>query len=254
MAYTNLAGIYDQLMEDVDYNRWVNYLVKHIETNKAPGKVLLDLGCGTGSIAVLLAKQGYRVIGIDISLEMLSQAEQKAREAKVDIFFCQQDIEELTLGYQVDIVIATFDTFNYITTYKGLENIFQRVHTILKPHGLLIFDLNTPYKLKEVLGENTYTYNTEELVYIWENYYEKQTKICQMDLTFFALEPKTGKYLRFNETHLERAYTEKEIEAMLIDKGFNLLGIYGELEFSPPKENEERIFFVAKKHSETVEK
>lgn len=254
MAYTDLARIYDQLMLDINYHQWVDYLIKHIENNKASGKVLLDLGCGTGSIAIPLALRGYQVVGMDISTEMLTQAEQKAREAGVDITFFQQDIEELTLDFQVDVVIATFDTLNYITTREGLVSVFQRIHKALKDQGLLIFDLNTPYKFQEILGENTYTYNTDELVYIWENFYDAVSQVCQMDLTFFALEPKSGRYLRFDETHLERAYEEQEVKKMLNSNGFDVLGIYGELAFSPPKENEERIFFVAKRIAREAKK
>jgi len=247
MAYHDLAEIYDRLMIDIDYGHWVNYLIQHMSKYKAPGKVLLDLGCGTGSIAIPLVQRGYDVTGIDISLEMLIQAEQKAREAGVSIAFYQQDIKELILDFQVDIAIATFDTLNYITEEQSLIHVFQRINRALRDEGLLIFDLNTRYKLEEILGENTFTFNTEELAYIWENYYDPSTKVCQMDLTFFTLEPESGKYLRFDETHLERAYEEKEIKEMLENSGFEILGVYGELEFNPPKENEERIFFAARK-------
>jgi len=247
MVYNDLAEIYDELMADTNYDQWVDYLIKQIKNYKAPGEVLLDLGCGTGSIAIPLAKQGYRVTGIDISSEMLTQAEQKAREAEVNISFYQQDIKELTLDFQVDVVIATFDTLNYIIDEKALAIVFKRISKVLRDSGLLIFDLNTRYKLENILGENTYSYNTDELVYIWENYFDQKTKICQMDLTFFALEPNSGKFLRFDETHFERAYEVEEIEDMLTGSGFKILGIFGELGFDSPKENEERIFFVVKK-------
>ncbi|NLT96221.1 MAG: class I SAM-dependent methyltransferase [Clostridia bacterium] len=249
MAYTDLAQVYDKLMDEVDYNEWVDYIITHIEKAQAPGKVLLDLGCGTGSICIPLAQKGYWVTGIDISAEMLTQAEQKARAAGVNINFFQQDIRELVLDFQVDIVIATFDIFNYIIEKQELIKVFQKIHGILKDGGILIFDVNTPYKLEKVLGENVFTYNTEELVYIWESFYERKTKICEMDLTFFSLDQKTGKYIRFDETHLERAYEENEIKEMLIKNGFSVQGIYGQLSFFPPTENEERVFFVAKKQN-----
>ena len=153
------------------------------------------------------------------------------------------------MDFQVDIVIATFDIFNYIIEKQELIKVFQKIHGILKDGGILIFDVNTPYKLEKVLGENVFTYNTEELVYIWESFYERKTKICEMDLTFFSLDQKTGKYIRFDETHLERAYEENEIKEVLIKNGFSVQGIYGQLSFFPPTENEERVFFVAKKQN-----
>lgn len=248
MAYNDLASIYDKLMDDIDYTHWTEYLNEHIEKHRAPGKVLLDLGCGTGSISISLAQKGYSVTGIDISTEMLTQAEQKARELGVNINFFHQDIRELDLDFQVDIVISTFDTFNYITEKQDLIKVFQGANRSLKDKGILIFDINTQYKLEKVLGENVFSYNTEELVYIWESFFDRKTKVCQMDLTFFALESKTGKYIRFDETHLERAYEEKEIKEMLINSGFEILGTYGELSFDLPQEKEERVFFVARKN------
>jgi len=247
MAYTNLALIYDRLMEDINYNQWVDYLIKQMENHQALGKVVLDLGCGTGSISVALTQRGYKVTGIDISPEMLTQAEQKARVAGANIPFYQQDIRDLELDFQPDTVIATFDTLNYILNEQDLRSVFGGIYRKLRENGLLIFDLNTDYKLVEVLGENTFTYNTENLVYIWENSYDNKSKICQMDLSFFALEEKSGKYLRFDETHLEKAYDEKEIIELLARTGFKLLGIYGELTFEPPRQDEERVFFVARK-------
>lgn len=247
MAYAELAEVYDLLMDDIDYTQWVDYLITHIEKHQAPGKVLLDLGCGTGSISIPLAERGYSVTGIDVSTEMLTQAEQKAWEAGVYINFFQQDIRELNLDFQVDIVVATFDTFNYIIDEQDLIKVFQNIYGVLKDGGILIFDINTPYKLEKVLGENVFSYNTEELVYIWENYFDRKTKLCQMDLTFFSLDNKSGKYIRFDETHLERAYEENEIKEMLKKNGFKIQGIYGELSFVTPKKNEERVFFVARK-------
>jgi len=247
MSYTDLALIYDRLMEDINYNQWVDYLIKQMENHQAPGKVVLDLGCGTGSITVALAQRGYKVTGIDISPEMLTQAEQKARVAGTTIPFYQQDIRDLELDFQPDAVIATFDTLNYILNEQDLLSVLEGIYRNLQEDGLVIFDLNTHYKLVEVLGENVFTYNTENLVYIWENSYDNNTRICQMDLSFFALEEKSGKYLRFDETHLERAYEEKDVIEMLAKTGFKLLGVYGELTFEPPGQEEERIFFVARK-------
>ena len=170
MSYTDLALIYDRLMEDINYNQWVDYLIRQMENHQAPGKVVLDLGCGTGSITVALTQRGYKVTGIDISPEMLTQAEQKARVAGITIPFYQQDIRNLELNFRPDAVIATFDTLNYILNEQDLRCVFEGVYRNLQEDGLLIFDLNTQYKLLKVLGENVFTHNTEDLVYIWENY------------------------------------------------------------------------------------
>lgn len=248
MSYNKLALIYDSLMEDTDYNRWADYLIWHIERNqKISGKVLLDLGCGTGNLLIPLAKKGFKVIGVDISTDMLTQAEQKIRENDLSIPLLQQDIRNLTLDRSTDVVISTFDTLNYILELKELTKVFKNVNNILNYNGLFIFDLNSEFKFSSVLGENIFTYNTEQIVYIWENSYDRETKICYMDLTFFILDEIDGKYLRFSETHIQKAYTQGEITKILAKTGFELLGVYGELSFSEPQPQEEKIFFVARK-------
>lgn len=247
MAYSDLATIYDGLMGDIDYKQWTNYLINQISNHKAPGNKVLDLGCGTGNISIPLAEEGFQVRGVDISLEMLTQAEQKAREKGLTISFYQQDIRELVVDGQVDVVLSTFDTLNYLTDKGELTKTFSAVFKGLKEEGLFIFDLNTPYKLSRILGDNIYTYNTDELVYIWENYFDSRTKLCEMELTFFSKDDKTGQYRRFQESHCQRAYSIAEIKGLLTATGFTLQAVNGELSFEEPDPKEERIFFVAKK-------
>ena len=148
MSYNNLALVYDKLMEDIDYQAWANYLDQLICKYEAPGKELIDLGCGTGSISLKLAQKGYNVLGIDYSEEMLSQADQKFRENNIVIPLYHQDIRQFVMDRNVDIVISTFDTLNYILDEKDIERTFKNVFEVLKKDALFIFDINTSYKLK----------------------------------------------------------------------------------------------------------
>ena len=247
MSYNNLALVYDKLMEDIDYQAWANYLDQLISKYKAPGKELIDLGCGTGSISLKLAQKGYNVLGIDYSEEMLSQADQKFRENNIVIPLYHQDIRQFVMDRNVDIVISTFDTLNYILDEKDIERTFKNVFEVLKKDALFIFDINTPYKLKEILGDNIFTYNTEEISYIWENDFDDKENICQMCLTFFILDQETGLYERFEEFHEQKSYEIDYLIDILHKTGFKVLNVHGELNMEEPKEEDHKVFIVAKK-------
>ena len=247
MSYNNLASIYDRLMEDIDYQAWANYLYQLISKYKAPGKELIDLGCGTGSISLKLAQKGYNVLGIDYSEEMLSQADQKFRENNIVIPLYHQDIRQFVMDRNVDIVISTFDTLNYILDEKDIERTFKNVFEVLKKDALFIFDINTPYKLKEILGDNIFTYNTEEISYIWENDFDDKENICQMCLTFFILDQETGLYERFEEFHEQKSYEIDYLIDILHKTGFKVLNVHGELNMEEPKEEDHKVFIIAKK-------
>ena len=247
MSYNNLALVYDKLMEDIDYQAWANYLDQLICKYEAPGKDVIDLGCGTGSISLRMAQKGYNVLGIDYSEEMLTQAEQKFRENNITIPLYHQDIRELVMDKTVDIVISTFDTLNYILDEKDIEKIFKKVFEVLKKDALFIFDINTPYKLKEILGDNIFTYNTEEISYIWENDFDDKENICQMCLTFFILDQETGLYERFEEFHEQKSYEIDYLIDILHKTGFKVLNVHGELNMEEPKEEDHKVFIIAKK-------
>ena len=247
MSYNNLALVYDKLMEDIDYQAWANYLDQLISKYKAPGKELIDLGCGTGSISLKLAQKGYNVLGIDYSEEMLSQADQKFRENNIVIPLYHQDIRQFVMDRNVDIVISTFDTLNYILDEKDIERTFKNVFEVLKKDALFIFDINTPYKLKEILGDNIFTYNTEEINYIWENDFDDKENICQMCLTFFILDQETGLYERFEEFHEQKSYEIDYLIDILHKTGFKVLNVHGELNMEEPKEEDHKVFIIAKK-------
>ena len=247
MPYHNLAFLYDKLMEDIDYLAWADYLEGLINEFSSPGKDLMDLGCGTGSISLEMVRKGYTVIGIDSSVEMLAQAEQKFRSQGLQAAFFHQDMRKLVFNKSMDIVLATFDAFNYLLKEQEISNVLQRIMRILNPGGLLIFDLNTAYKLKEILGDEIFTYNTREICYLWENSFDYKRNISQMYLSFFILDQATGLYRRFNEEHRQRAYEVKDIESILKISGFRILAIYDELSKKQPTKNSKRVFFIAKK-------
>lgn len=251
MAYEGLAAIYDDLMSDTDYDQWAGHINQLLETYETPGKQIVDLGCGTGNISLPLLELGWQVIGIDHSEEMLMQAEQKSREAGLFLPLIQQDLVDLALGFEVDGAIATFDTFNYILEPGALYQTFKRIAQALVLGGVLIFDINTPYKLRTYLGENTFSYHSDEVVYLWDNYFDEDEGICEMYLTFFVQEGQEGLYRKMEENHYQKCYEIEELTLWLREAGFELMALYDQLSLVPLAQvgEEHKVVFVARKVS-----
>lgn len=245
--YSDFAFIYDELMNEVDYNEWVEYIEKIIEKENTKVKNILELACGTGNLTIPLTKKNYDIAGIDISDEMLSVAKQKAEREGIELVLLQQDITELDFEItNLDCVLCACDGFNYITYDEDLENVFEKSYELLREDGLFIFDISSYYKLSSILGNNMYGENREEISYMWQNYFDEDENLVEMELAFFVKD-ENGKFDKFEEVHQQRAYTQEEITEMLKSVGFNSIKIYSDFTFESPNKESERIFFVCKK-------
>lgn len=245
--YKDFAFIYDELMNEVDYNGWVEYIEEIIEKEGTKVQNILELACGTGNLTIPLTKKNYDIAGIDISEEMLGVAREKAEKEGVELVLLQQDIAELDFDItNLDCVLCACDGFNYITYDEDLESVFKKTYELLKENGLFIFDISSFYKLSSVLGNNMYGENREDIAYMWQNYFDDEENLVEMELAFFVKD-EDGRFERFEEVHQQRAYTEEEILDMLQSVGFKDIKVYSDFTFETPKKDSERIFFVAKK-------
>lgn len=245
MQYNEFAYIYDKLMKpDVDYNRIVDFIENiFIRYDKNP-ELIADLACGTGNITVPMAKRGYEMIGVDISEEMLSVAREKAAAENADILFLNQDISKLDLYGTCDAFLCMIDGLNYIIEPKKLEYLFKRIKTcFLNPGGVLIFDVSTPYKLENIIGNNTFVYDGEDVFYAWENKFIKKYNLSKMYLNFFSKE-KSGSYKRFYEEHLQRGHSVKELTSALKKAGFTKIETFGGFDFEEANDFCQRIIFA----------
>ena len=251
MAYETLAAMYDALMDDVDYEAWADYIDRMLQKHGGPGKRLLDLGCGTGCISIPLAQRGYQVTGVDISEEMLAAAREKSRALQLDIDWRKQDLTSLQLfdeaGNEMvfDAAIATFDVFNHLTDPEDLQMLFHTLNPLLADEGVLLFDVQTPYKLREYLGNHIFTLHRDDVEYMWENHFDEETQICTMNITFF-LRQANGLYRRETMTQEERVYDLDLLRLWLKYSDFETAGVYEELSENDVKPEAHRAVFIAR--------
>ena len=242
--YNNFARIYDKLQPDSEYEKFANYIEGIFEKFGKSPKLILDLACGTGRLTAVLAARGYDMIGVDISDDALNLAAERSKSAKQDILFLQQDMTDFELFGTVDAIVCCFDSVNYLTDLRDLRRTFKLCENYLNPGGLLIFDVNSPYKFEETLGNNTFVYDFEDVFCVWENNYIRMKN--EFHLTFFE---KSGEnYAKFEETHLQRCYEIAEIENVFANLKMAHKACYHEFSFTKPRRNSERIFFVYEKN------
>ena len=250
-AYTGFAAVYDMFMDNIPYEEWSRYLMSLLREYGVEDGLVLDLGCGTGSMTELLAAAGYDMIGVDLSEEMLQLAMEKRYESGHDILYLLQDMREFELYGTVRAVVSICDSMNYILTREDLVKVFSLVNNYLDPGGIFIFDLNTEYKYKNILGNSTIAEDREESSFIWENTYEEATRLNEYDLSLFIRE-EGDLYRKYEETHIQKAYRISEVEESLAEAGMELLAVYDAFTREEPKEDSERVYVIAREHGKEI--
>lgn len=245
-GYSVFARYYDSLTANIDYKKRADYFNSIIEKfRQTEGNILLDLACGTGSIAEEMAKIGYDVIGVDYSDEMLGIALDKKFESGLNIQYLCQDMRKLDLYGSMDITVCALDSINHLGSLRDVKKVFQNVALFSEPNGLFIFDINTLYKHRNILADNTFTYETDKVFCVWENTLVPETDEVKMNLEFFELE-ENGMYSRSSDSFSEKAYSEESIEMLLNECGFEVLGKFGDDTMLPPACDSQRIVYAAR--------
>ncbi len=245
-SYSGFAKVYDLFMDNIPYEEWTDYVKELLTEEGITEGILLDLGCGTGSVTELLAKSGFDMIGIDNSEEMLEIAMEKREKSRFDILYLLQDMRAFELYGTVKGVVSICDSMNYILEDEDLLDVFRLVHNYLDNEGIFIFDMNTMYKYEEILSDKTFAEDREESSFIWENYYDEEEAINQYDLSLFVRE-EDGRYRKYEETHLQRAYEQDRVEALIKESGLELLHVYDAFTRDLPAEDSQRIYFVCRR-------
>ena len=243
-AYTSFAQVYDLFMDNVPYDQWCRYITELLREYGIQDGLVLELGCGTGVLTRKLAAKGYDMIGVDYSEDMLEIAMDHRQEGE-DILYLLQDMREFELYGTVRAAVSICDSMNYIVEYQDLVQVMKLVNNYLDPGGVFIFDLNTPYKYEEILGENTFAENRPEGSFIWENYYDGETGINEYDLTLFVRE-KEGIYRKFEETHYQRAYELEQVRRAIKEAGLEFVAAYDAGTHKPVQQDSQRIYVIAR--------
>lgn len=266
-SYSAFAYVYDELMDNVPYDAWAEYLIGLLKENGVVEGLVCELGCGTGQMTRRLAAAGYDMIGIDLSEEMLDVAreqeygayegdfeEEEVEEdaAEPSILYLQQDMREFELYGTVSAVVSICDSMNYMTSDEDLLSVFRLVNNYLDKDGVFIFDMNTEYKYKELMGDTTIAENREDVSFIWENLYDEEKRLNEYCLTLFAKaetededEDGPALYEKYEEVHLQRAYPLAEVKRLLVEAGMTFVAAYDVLTHEAPGPECERMYIVA---------
>ena len=257
-AYTDFASVYDEFMDNTPYEEWGEFIVSKIEQYgiskpqrnsadllESEKNLILDLGCGTGTLTQSLYEKGYDMIGVDNSDSMLSVAMEKKSASGSEILYLLQDMRELELYSTVGTVVSVCDSVNYILEDEELLEVFKRVNNYLYPGGIFIFDFNTDYKYREVIGDTTIAENRDNCSFIWENYYDEETAVNEYDVTIFVKE-EDDLFRKFTETHYQKGYTLQKMKELVLKAGMELLVVMDADTEKDVTDESERILIVAK--------
>lgn len=254
LSYGALAHVYDQLMDGTTYDQWVDYADRIWQHHSMKPRTIVDLGCGTGNIALPLAERGCHVVGIDLSADMLaiarSKQEQLTSSAKLDIHWIEQDMAAWSLPQQVDTVISFCDSLNYLLEEQDLARTFKQTYEGLRPGGLFIFDVHTRLTFETYAKEQPFTVNEEDIAYIWHCYLDEARHEIEHELTIFVkdqLLSEQSYFRRIDEWHCQRAYDLLWMKETLQSTGFDSVDCFGDFTMNPADEQTRRAFFVAKK-------
>lgn len=282
-AYTSFARVYDMFMDDIPYDEWCAYLTGLLREHGVNDGLVLDLGCGTGTLTEMLDDEGYDMIGVDCAEDMLEIAMEKKLESGKDILYLLQDMREFELFGTVRAVVSICDSMNYLLEYEDLVQTLKLVNNYLDPGGVFIFDLNTPYKYETLLADHTIAENREEGSFIWENDFDEESRLNTYALTLFIPEGREisggqdaweekeelkkkddsgewdgrgeccsggegyssgGWYRKYEEIHVQRAFSLEEIRQAVEEAGMRFLACYDAFTHNPPEDESERVYFV----------
>ncbi len=245
MSYDDFSRFYDRLTDNVEYEKRADYFCRLLSLCNIDSGILLDLGCGTGSLSVKMAEKGFEVIGVDSSVGMLNAASQKMYESGVQLLLLNQEMQDIDLYGTVDCAVCVLDGINHLPNADDVKATFKKVSLFMNKGGAFAFDVNTIYKHKNILADNAFVYDYDDFFCAWQNNYNSDDNSVDISLDFF--EEEDGVYYRSSESFSEQAYELSDISEWLVQAGFEVIGIYDDMTTDPVKPETDRAVFLAKK-------
>lgn len=248
-AYESFARVYDELMDDVPYETWADFIRKQLQQRGIRDGLVLDLCCGTGRMTGQLRNLGYDMIGVDSSVDMLEIAREKT---PADCLYLLQDMRDFELYGTVRAVVSVCDSINYITEDEDLLRVFKLVNNYLDPGGIFLFDVNTEYKYRDLIGDTVIAEDREDVSFIWYNDYDRDIHQNTIDLSVFVRE-EGDLFRKYREVHVQKGYGQSRIVSLLEESGLEWIGAFDGYSDRPAHEKSERIVFMAKEIKKTKE-
>ena len=242
--YEEFANVYDHMMNHIPYEEWFDKLLQYLRDHGIAKGRICELGCGTGIMTEKFAAAGYDMIGLDKSVDMLALAKHKQEESGAQIFYLHQNMEEMELDAQVDAMISVCDSVNYLLQEEAMNSLFARVKKYVKSGGYFIFDMKTAYCYRNIIGNQTWVEQDEEVSYIWENYFYEDQDINEYMLTIFKKQPDTELYERIEEAHYQRAYSVEHLKELAVNNGLSVVECFDADMVHRPNETSERIYII----------
>ncbi|NLD45018.1 MAG: class I SAM-dependent methyltransferase [Chloroflexi bacterium] len=244
-TYQEYAKVYDRSGQLAFSLKMIRYLNTLLERYPLEGRRLLELACGTGTVAAAMASAGWQVYGVDGSAAMLEEARAKAAAAGVSVAFSQQDMRSFRLDERVHLATCLYDSMNYMLSSEELLAVFRRVYAALEPGGLFFFDMNTAYAL-EVLWDDEVHYSDEpDITVIFRSRYDQRRQRITVVATVFDRQGEL--YRKIQEEHTEQAYPLEQVATLLTDVGFHVEAYYDCFSLLPADDETFRIMWVARK-------
>ena len=252
MAYNEFAYFYDELNGAADYDALFLYVTRQLEEHGIHDGIVVDLGCGTGELTLMLTQAGYDMIGVDQSEEMLAVLREKADELEISerLLLLRQDILELDLYGTIRAAISTFDTYNHIGPRENFEKAIEKAAFFMEKGGVFLFDLNTPYKHKEILADNTFDLEGPDATCQWKNHYDINAQTVDIQIGIHYLDTDE----RFEEHFKEYTYPLEYVETVLQRYGFSVQCVCDGETFQPLTRESQRYIITAVKQYTQMEK
>lgn len=246
-VYTGFAVVYDEYMDNIPYEEWSQYLISLLrQQGIGAGKTVVDLGCGTGTVTMILAANGYDCVGIDNAPEMLTIAADKMYAQGQEIVYSLQDMRDFALPYEADAMVSICDSMNYITGRGDLKKVFDCVKAGLAPGGVFIFDLKTIHFFRDILGGHTYAENRDTSAFVWNNSYDEHTRNNRYELAVFV-QNADGAFTRYEEEHFQHGFENTEVLEAAKAAGLSVTAVYDAFTLKAPRKDSERLYYILRK-------